>query len=88
MSSDRRGLDYADLLAIQEKHLEMWRQRLRPGIYDGVAAYVRKQNTSAIDSNQLHRVFRGQDLTQIIMEWPELSSYYPPVKEASPSDLI
>ena len=84
---DNQGHEYSDLLAHQMKHLDLWAGRVRPNFMKPIAEYVLKHNVEANDSNQRHRVFRGQDIVQIIMDWPNLNLAYPPVKD-DPRDLI
>jgi len=91
MSKDRNGLEYADLVKIQGQHLALWREKLKPALIGPVADYVVSKNTEANDPEQKHRVFRGQDLVQIIMDWPDINTaVYPPIHEepAAAADLI
>lgn len=73
---DKFGLDYDELLAIQWEHLALWRERLKPKLFDEVSSYVKWANLPAGDSGR-HRVFRGQDLIEIIRLWPVLGEAYP-----------
>ena len=81
MSKDKHGMEYAACVAIQQKQLTMWSERLKLPIYNAVAEYVLKHNEVANDENQPHRVLRGQDIVQVIMDWPELKPCYPSIKE-------
>ena len=83
---DRHGHEFADLVAIQQTHLDHWGTKLRREVYGHVSSYVLETNQEATSPEQAHRVFRGQDLVQIILDYPELSAAYPPRKTTS--DLI
>ena len=82
---DRRGHEYADLVEIQKDHLTMWSTRLRKELFNAVAEYVIARRIEASDPEQKHQVFRGQDLIQIIMDWPNLNPVYPPIKDDASS---
>lgn len=66
--------DHQELLKIQAEHLALWKARLRPELYAEIEAYVRATN----DENT-NRVYRGQDLIEIIREWPHLCPAFAPV---------
>lgn len=85
---DLHGLEYDELLAVQERHLALWRQRLLPFIVEGVTKYVLSHNQPAPTPDQKHCVLRGQDIIQVIMEWPNLSPAYPTNKVLAASELI
>ncbi len=85
---DNLGLDYADLLAHQLRHLDTWAERLRPQFFKPIAEYILKHNVEANGPDQRHRVFRGQDIVQIILDWPNLNNAYPPVNDDSPENMI
>ena len=74
---DKNGHEYKDLIAFQNAHLAIWQDRLVRPLLNDVTEYVRRHNTSALDDKRVHQVFRGQDLVQIIMDWPELKPCYP-----------
>lgn len=82
---DARGYEYEELTAIQENHLALWKTRLKHDLYAEVAAYVRDSNRAALSPEDRHRVFRGQDIVQIIMDWPNLIAVYPPSASQSAS---
>lgn len=88
MSKDKHGHEYRELVAIQSAHVELWRHKLKGGLIADIAHYLARQNQPANDDAHAHRVFRGQDLVQIIMDWPELKTCYPPAIEQSPADLV
>lgn len=90
MSRDKHGHDYRDLLSIQRQHIDLWHDKLKFDLICKVEAYVQKHNQQANDDTQAHRVYRGQDLVQIIMDWPDLKPCYPPVFEQQPTaaDLV
>jgi hypothetical protein len=46
-------------------------------LLNDVVEYVRLHNAPANDDKSSHKVFRGQDIVQIIMDWPELKPCYP-----------
>lgn len=85
MAKDRLGLEYSELLQIQGRHLTIWKERLKPAVFGPVADYVHAKNVEANGPEQKHQVFRGQDLIQIIMDWPELNPAYPPIKDDATS---
>lgn len=86
---DKNGHDFRDLVAIQTVQLAVWDQRLKPAITQSVRDYVVACNRQANDDTKAHCVFRGQDLVQIILDWPELKDCYPkPAHAQSPSDFI
>jgi hypothetical protein len=74
---DKHGSEFKDVVAIQEGHLKMWSTKLVTFVYQEVSDYVRKHNLPATDDTKSHQVFRGQDLVQIIMDWPDLKPCYP-----------
>jgi hypothetical protein len=73
---DRAGYDYNELVAMQREHLAIWQPRLRPALFDEVRAFVLSINRQAPRDEDKHRVYRGQDLIEIIRTWPDLSSAY------------
>lgn len=66
--------EYSTKLEYQTKHLAMWETRLQPQLFADVKAYVLSKNDPATGN-----CYRGQDIVQIIMQWPDLSPVYPPV---------
>lgn len=76
--NDARNYSFDELTAIQERHLALWKSRLKHDLYAEVSAYVRQCNRAAVSSDQLHRVYRGQDIVQVIMDWPTPGSGYEP----------
>jgi len=89
---DAQGLDYETLLNIQKAHLAIWSLRIVPAMFAQVKEFVLSQNQEARESQPKHRVYRGQDLIEIIRQWPDLDAVYKPTLEpetkVSPSDLI
>lgn len=81
---DKNGHEFSALEQIQAEHLVAWRSRLRGGFYADVYCYVVSANLPATDEKQVHRVYRGQDLVQIIMDWPDLKPCY--VQPSKPED--
>ena len=77
MSPDRYNLDYATLVETQQAQLAMWALKLLPDIWQPVAEYVRSHNKPAPTPNDKHQVLRGQDIVQIIMDWPCPGPAYP-----------
>jgi hypothetical protein len=49
----------------------MWGAKLQPEVFEPVAEYV-----TATNDVDRRRCYRGQDLVQIIMDWPELRPCY------------
>ena len=80
---DKQGHEYSELTALQMAQLRgIWSDRLVPKLYDEVTDYVLRHNRQANGPEQTHYVLRGQDLVQIIMDWPETKPCYPsPVLE-------
>ncbi len=75
---DKNGYDYAELLAIQREHLAQWQPLLRPALFTEVKGYVLSTNHETFSTEEKHRVYRGQDLVEIIRTWPILSPAYEP----------
>lgn len=85
---DRTGFEYADLVAIQRTHLARWQEVLRPSIFAEVKEYVVASNQETFSAEGRHRVYRGQDLVEIIRLWPTLSDAYAPKPVESAASLI
>jgi len=85
---DRAGYEYAELVAMQKEHLALWHSLLRPAIFSEVKDYVLATNHETFSSEQKHRVYRGQDLVEIIRTWPNLSPAYEPKPVESAAELI
>lgn len=88
---DRAGYDYAELLAIQRDQLEHWRHRIRLPLFSDVRVYVIASNLEARKEGDKHRVYRGQDIVEIIRLWPDLGPAYEPrqssVLQAASDDI-
>ena len=78
---DRNGHEYSELLALQTAHLAAWRPKLRGGVLADIVHYLDATNLPAPKAEDKHRVYRGQDLVQIILEWPDLSPAYATVEK-------
>lgn len=76
---DRQGHDYEELLKFQREHLAAWKEKLRPEIYKGVVKYCEATNRSAQTPEDKHRVFRGQTLVNLILEYPDFNHAYLPI---------
>lgn len=76
---DRHGLDYEELLEFQREHLRAWKEKLRPEIYKGIVKYCEATNRSAKTPDDKHRVFRGQTLVCLILEYPDFNHAYLPI---------
>jgi hypothetical protein len=74
--TDRKGLSYETLVAVQTADLALWGSKCRPEVIQPVTEYVRSQNRCATQPEETHRVYRGQDLIEIIRQWPNLQSPY------------
>lgn len=61
-------------LKIQGEHLANWAAKLKPEIAQGVTEYV-------LSTNRPDRVFRGQDIIEIIRQWPDVQFPYPPIND-------
>jgi hypothetical protein len=74
---DKNANEYGALIAIQDAQLAIWGRRLLPELHAEIAEYVRLYNKSAPTPNDRHNVYRGQDLVQIIIDWPSPGGGYP-----------
>ncbi len=74
--NDRKGLSYETLLSIQTADLALWGSKCHAILIASVTEYVRSQNRCATQPEETHRVYRGQDLIEIIRQWPNLQSPY------------
>ncbi len=83
-SWDRYGHSFKELTDIQSDQLHRWGTRLITRVTYEVWAYLKSTNLPATDEKQVHRVYRGQDLVQIIMDWPDLKPCY--VQPSKPED--
>ena len=77
---DRYGHDFTELCSIQEQNLSQWETKLDPTVFAHVANYVRTSRQPA-GQDGVHRVYRGQDIVQIIVMWPDISPVYPAIAE-------
>lgn len=75
---DKHGNDFTELGEVQLVQLLQWQGRLTSKLYCEVADYVLTSRQPAATPNDVHRVYRGQDLVQIILDWPNLSPAYAP----------
>ena len=73
---DKNGHEFVALLATQDEHLDIWEARLRPWLFAEIRSYVKWANRES-GADGKHRVFRGQDLIEIIRTWPVLGDTYP-----------
>lgn len=64
-------IDYEEALGFQTQHLKNWSSKLRPELFKQVSDYVISSN-----DEDKGRCYRGQDIVQIILEWPNLSPCY------------
>lgn len=69
--SDLRTNNFPEALGFQTQHLANWESKLRPELFKDISEYVRSSNDESIG-----RCYRGQDIVQIILEWPKLSPCY------------
>lgn len=72
---DRRGHEFTDLINYQAADLGIWESRLNEQVHRDVVDYVRWANLEA-DSVGVHRVYRGQDIVQLILSWPTIPEGY------------
>ena len=77
---DRLGLEYDFLVHLQSVQLDLWGTKLKPGLIEAISAYVRSHNRPAATEDAPHQVYRGQDVIEIIRQWPDVQSPYPPVE--------
>jgi hypothetical protein len=71
---------------MQAVDLSLWKERLRPAVYDAVAAHARMMNREAHDTSEKHRVFRGQDLVVLIQHHPKIPDGYE--ADPQPEELV
>ncbi len=76
---DAYSHDYAELLEFQRQHLAIWKEKLRPDVYKGIVKYCEATNRSANGPEQKHRVFRGQSLVALVLEYPDFNHAYLPI---------
>lgn len=81
---DKHGHAYAELLVIQRAQFELWHDKLKFGLICKIEDYCLATNRPAKDETETHRVYRGQDLVQIIMDWPNLKPCYVKLPEVQP----
>lgn len=62
---------FAEWQGHQTRQLAMWKTKLKPEVYEPVAEYVVGTNNPEIG-----RCYRGQDIIQIILDWPDLRPCY------------
>ncbi len=62
---------FMESLRFQTQHLKNWEAKLRPELFKEVSDYITSSN-----DEDLGRCYRGQDIVQIILEWPKLSPCY------------
>jgi hypothetical protein len=63
--------NFTEALGFQTQHLKNWESKLRPELFKEISDYVVSSNDEAKG-----RCYRGQDIVQIILEWPNLSPCY------------
>lgn len=80
---DRRGFEYEALLTIQASDLAVWEKKIHAVFYQPIADYVKKSNRCATQPEEVHQVFRGQDLIEIIRQWPDVQPPYPSVSTST-----
>ena len=69
--------NFTEALGFQTQHLKNWESKLRSELFKEISDYVVSSNDEAKG-----RCYRGQDIVQIILEWPNLSPCY-----ATPASL-
>jgi hypothetical protein len=84
---DRLGFTFAELIEIQDRHLDKWSLLLPIAMFQPVYEYVKKYNREAQNAESEHRVWRGQCLYTIVWNWPEVPAPYPS-PSATDADLI
>lgn len=63
---------HEEQLAIQAEHLALWAKKVRN--FEPIRAYI-------LAHNRPGHVWRGQDIIEIIREWPDIREPYPPIHE-------
>lgn len=76
---DSQGYAYADLLATQANHLATWADKIRQEFVSPIRGYVLSHNCPAATPAEKHRVWRGQDIFQIVYHWPRVAPAFPPI---------
>ncbi len=86
---DARGYEYQELLDMQENHMRRWAEKLNPAMWAEIVPYLLSTNREATAPDEKHRVYRGQDLVQIIQDWPNPGfAYEPRVPPAEEEDVL
>lgn len=83
MIPDRKGFFYANLVDTQTKQLWHWDMRIIAEFRKPIRDYVTARNKPAANSEGVHKVWRGQDIVDIIYNWPHTAPCYP----TTPFDL-
>lgn len=74
---DKTGIEYVEAVNTQLEQVLQWQSKLRAEIYHDFSTYVFIHNRPAVTANDKHQVFRGQDLLQILLAWPNPGPCYP-----------
>lgn len=83
VETDRGGHRYETLLEFQSKQLALWEKLLDAMVHAGVSEYVKSVNKQADSTEEKHQVIRGQDLIQVIMDYPQIPFAFPnPAEDA------
>lgn len=83
---DARGYEYQELLDLQDGQMRRWAEKLNAQVWKDLAPYVLACNRPAETPEDKHRVYRGQDLVQLILDWPNPGHGYEPRVFPQPSD--
>lgn len=84
---DRSGYEYETLVEFQNRDLASWAGKVIPQFHSEISEYVRRNNRPATSPDEKHYVLRGQDIVQVMIDWPNLTIVYPPIKSA-PEDVL
>lgn len=71
---DRTGMEFNELVAIQREHLQSWYPKLKTDVFNDVTTFCAATRREARTPDDKHTVYRGQDIVQLIMEWPTFNS--------------
>ncbi len=76
---DRCGYSYSDLIEFQAVHLDAWAKKIRPEFMSPIREYILSNNCPAPTPAEKHRVWRGQDIIEVIYHWPRIAPAFPPI---------
>ena len=84
---DKHNHDYEELLSIQAQQIRNLERVIKAEIIGALTPYILRHNRKAETANEAHLLYRGQDLVQMVMSYPDLTPCYPPLKDDG-EDLV